>query len=74
MHKSMEIYGSPTKVATVQVSIEQSVYATNVSTDLNALNGGIQNERFGIWGGLTEFDRKIIRRKNKINLPKEKSA
>ena len=39
MHKSMEIYGSPTKVATVQVSIEQSVFVTNVSTNLNALNG-----------------------------------
>ena len=41
---------------------------------LECAEWGIQNERFGIWGGLTEFDRKIIRRKNKINLPKEKSA
>lgn len=35
---------------------------------------GIQNERFGIWGGTTAADRNIIRRKRKIKLPRERSA
>lgn len=39
MHKSTETSGSPTKVATVQVSIWQRESVTNVSIDLNALNG-----------------------------------
>jgi hypothetical protein len=37
--KSMETFGSPTKVATVEVSVSQNEYVTSVSTDLNALNG-----------------------------------
>ena len=37
--KSTETFGSPTKVATVEVSVSQRRYVTNVSTDLNALNG-----------------------------------
>lgn len=32
---------------------------------------GIQNERFGIWGGLTGADLKAARRNRKIDLPKE---
>lgn len=33
---------------------------------------GIHYERFGIWGGLTNFQRNAIRRKRKIKLPREK--
>jgi hypothetical protein len=32
---------------------------------------GIKFERFGIWGGLTANDRRAIRRRKKILLPKE---
>lgn len=35
---------------------------------------GIKHERFGIWGGLTVSELKLIRRKRKLTLPKEKSA
>ena len=35
---------------------------------------GIQNERFGIWGGVTERQRRFIRRKRNIILEEEKSA
>lgn len=35
---------------------------------------GIQNERFGIWGGLTEHQRKGIRRQRNIVLKEERSA
>ena len=35
---------------------------------------GIANERFGIWGGLSELDRRIARRRLNIVLPEEKSA
>ena len=35
---------------------------------------GIQNERFGIWGGTTPRQREVIRRKRNIKLPREKSA
>ena len=35
---------------------------------------GIQNEGFGIWGGLTESNRRVIRRQRKITLKEEKSA
>lgn len=35
---------------------------------------GIHNERYGIWGGLTEWDRKQLRRKNKIVVRREESA
>ena len=37
--KSTETSGSPTRVELVEVSVSQSEYVTNVSTDLNALNG-----------------------------------
>lgn len=32
---------------------------------------GINYERFGIWGGLTALDRRLIRRKRGIVLPRE---
>ena len=35
---------------------------------------GIHNERYGIWGGLTEWDRKQLRRINKIEVRREESA
>jgi WhiB family redox-sensing transcriptional regulator len=35
---------------------------------------GINYERYGIWGGLTESDRKAIRRRRNIILKEEKSA
>lgn len=35
---------------------------------------GIQNEDFGIWGGLTESNRRAIRRQRRISLKEEKSA
>ncbi len=35
---------------------------------------GINNERHGLWGGLTVEERKSIRRSRNITLPKEKSA
>ena len=35
---------------------------------------GIHNERHGIWGGLTEWDRGSIRKKLNIVLPRERSA
>jgi WhiB family redox-sensing transcriptional regulator len=35
---------------------------------------GIRYEKFGIWGGLTERDRKVIRRKQNIILREENSA
>ena len=41
---------------------------------LECAEWGVNNERFGIWGGLTESDRKVIRRKRRIILPKEISA
>ena len=37
--KSEEISGSPTKVVTLEVSQKRYEYVTNVSTELNALNG-----------------------------------
>lgn len=39
MLKSEEISGSPTRVVTLEVSQKQYRYVTNVSTELNALNG-----------------------------------
>ena len=38
-HKSVANSGSPTKVVIQQLYIEQLRYVTNVSTDLNVLNG-----------------------------------
>ena len=35
---------------------------------------GIENERFGIWGGLTEYERTLLRTKNKIRVKDWKSA
>ena len=37
--KSEETSGSPTKVVTLEVSQKRYEYVTNVSTELNALNG-----------------------------------
>ena len=39
---------------------------------LECAEWGIHYERFGIWGGLTNFQRNAIRRKRKIKLPREK--
>jgi WhiB family redox-sensing transcriptional regulator len=35
---------------------------------------GIQNERYGVWGGLSEKDRKAIRRQRNIILREEEIA
>lgn len=35
---------------------------------------GINNERYGIWGGLSEFQRKQIRRQRNIVIKEERSA
>ena len=35
---------------------------------------GIHNERFGIWGGLTSYDRRRIRRQLNIILKEDRSA
>ena len=35
---------------------------------------GIQNEDFGIWGGLTESNRRAIRRQKRIELKEERIA
>ena len=35
---------------------------------------GIRKERFGIWGGLTDSDRRQIRNQRRIKLEEEKSA
>ena len=35
---------------------------------------GIQNERFGIWGGLSESRRRELRRQRNVILKEEKSA
>jgi WhiB family redox-sensing transcriptional regulator len=35
---------------------------------------GIHNERFGIWGGLTELDRRLIRRRLNIIVREEDIA
>jgi hypothetical protein len=35
---------------------------------------GIKNERFGIWGGLTEYERTLLRTKNKIRVKDWNSA
>ena len=35
---------------------------------------GIRNETYGIWGGLSEFQRKQIRRTRKIVVRREESA
>ena len=35
---------------------------------------GIKNERFGIWGGLTEYERTLLRTINKIRVKDWKSA
>jgi WhiB family redox-sensing transcriptional regulator len=32
---------------------------------------GINNERYGIWGGISQSKRKIIRKQRKIVLPRE---
>jgi len=37
--KSEEIFGSPIKVVTLEVSQKRYEYVVNVSTELNALNG-----------------------------------
>jgi WhiB family redox-sensing transcriptional regulator len=34
----------------------------------------IQNEDFGIWGGLTESNRRVIRRQRRMTSKEEKSA
>lgn len=39
---------------------------------LECAEWGINNERFGIWGGLTNSQRNAIRRKRNIKLPREK--
>jgi hypothetical protein len=39
VHKSVGTSGSPTKVVTLEVFQQQYEYVTNVSIDLNALNG-----------------------------------
>ena len=35
---------------------------------------GIQNETHGIWGGITESERRLIRRKRRITLKEEEVA
>ena len=35
---------------------------------------GIAKENYGIWGGLTQLDRKILRRQKRTNNQEEKSA
>lgn len=35
---------------------------------------GIQNENFGIWGGITEGERRFIRRQRKITIKEERIA
>jgi WhiB family redox-sensing transcriptional regulator len=35
---------------------------------------GIKNERFGIWGGLTEYERTLLRRRSNIRVKDWKSA
>jgi WhiB family transcriptional regulator, redox-sensing transcriptional regulator len=35
---------------------------------------GIQNERYGIWGGLSDADRKIVRRQRRIIIREEEIA
>ena len=35
---------------------------------------GIKNERFGIWGGLTEYERTLLRTQSKIRVKDWKSA
>jgi hypothetical protein len=35
---------------------------------------GIKNERFGIWGGLTEYERTLLRTRSKIRVKDWKSA
>ena len=35
---------------------------------------GIHKERYGIWGGLTDSDRRRIRRQRRITLEEEQSA
>jgi hypothetical protein len=35
---------------------------------------GIKNERFGIWGGLTEYERTLLRRQSNIRVKDWKSA
>ena len=41
---------------------------------LECAEWGINNERHGVWGGLTAVERKNIRRKRNIILPRESCA
>jgi hypothetical protein len=54
------------------------VYARNICNNcihkIECAEWGIHKERFGVWGGLTAYDRTIIRRKRGIVLPREERS
>jgi hypothetical protein len=54
------------------------VYARNICNNCihkaECAEWGIKFERFGIWGGLSAYDRKQIRRKRNIVLPREERS
>ena len=56
----------------------EAVYARSICNQCihkaECAEWGINNEIYGIWGGLSEYDRKQIRRQRKIVVRREESA
>ena len=59
-------------------STQEAVHARNICNSCvhqtECAEWGIYNERYGIWGGLSDFQRKQIRRQRNIVLRQENSA
>jgi len=56
----------------------ETIYARSICNScvhqVECAEWGIHNERHGIWGGLSEFQRKQIRRQRNIQVLREESA
>jgi WhiB family redox-sensing transcriptional regulator len=59
-------------------STQEAIHARSICNSCihqaDCAEWAIHNERYGIWGGLSEFQRKQIRRQRKIVLRREESA
>lgn len=57
---------------------QETIYARSICNQCihqaECAEWGIHNERFGIWGGLTEWDRRQLRRQKNIVVRREESA
>jgi WhiB family redox-sensing transcriptional regulator len=59
-------------------STPEAIYARSICHNCihqsECAEWGIHNERYGIWGGLSEFQRKQIRKQRNIIVRREESA